>query len=98
MQSGSDEIQMQALAIVIIPRAWQFEVIASDGEWDHVSVSHLLYTTGYRGWDDICLSKVHFGMQRKPLSNFIQKRSEYGITEVLHLWKNMVTEYELPQE
>lgn len=75
--------------------------IASDGEgYEHVSVSkkHISGTTRIPTWRNMCSVKDYFWDEEDTVIQFHPKKSQYKDVHlnVLHLWRKIGTEYELP--
>lgn len=74
-----------------------YRCIASDGlGWEHVSVS--LSVKRCPDWEEMCMIKDMFWDEGDTVVQFHPKKSEYinYHPNVLHLWKKVGEQYELP--
>ena len=80
------------------------KVIAGyDGVWEHVSVSVIGRSPIFNRcatWEEMCFVKDLFWHEDETVIQFHPKKSEYiNLHEhVLHLWKKVGSEYELPRK
>jgi len=95
IMASDDRFGLTGAFRIIGPMGMEFHIIASEGEWEHVSVSLPCRTPN---WAEMCFVKNLFWEDEEAVMQLHPPKSDYVNCHpnCLHLWRPIFTDIPLP--